>query len=146
MGWWAIAAILLAAAGGLFGHGPLSQTLLEVSDPNEPARGMVLHYERFGRAHSESQILLSRPAWPHNGGTFSLWLSSDYLTHVEIVGITPEPATQEQVSNGVRYHFRLQDGPQTVVLRIKPEVPGRLSCSFRFNDGPPTTFHQWLFP
>jgi hypothetical protein len=145
MGWLAMAAILIAAAIGLFGHGMLSRAKVEVTDPAQPAGKMMVEYERFGRAHSESQFVLSGPAATPNK-RFSLWLPNDYLQDAELVRITPEPSTQELASNGVRYHFPVQDGPQTVILRFKPERSGRLSGSIRLNDGPPATFDQWIFP
>ena len=144
-GWAAIAAIIMAAAVGLFGHGLLSQATVELPDSDEAAGGMTLEYERFGRAHSESQVVLSRPARMPNR-TFSVWLSSEYFKDVELIRMTPEPTRQELAADGVRYHFPVQDGPQTVVLRFKAERPGPLSASIRLNDGPLVTFHQWLFP
>lgn len=146
IGWWSIAGILLAAAAGLFGHGPLSRTTLEVTDHRQPAQVMVLDYDRFGRAHSESQFIFSRPAGPQQGNTFALWLSADYVSDVEILRITPDPVSQESVLNGVRYRFHLEEGAQTVIFRFKAERSGRLSGSFRLNDGPPAAFRQWLFP
>jgi hypothetical protein len=145
IGWWAMAATLLAAGAGLFGHGLVSRAKLFLPDPVETAGGIVLDYEQWGRAHRESQFLLSRPS-ELSSGTFSLWLSNEYLRDAELLRMTPEAATQELVSNGVRYHFRIDHGLQTVILRFKPERPGRLSGSFRLNDGPPVTFEQWIFP
>ena len=72
--------------------------------------------------------------------------SGNYLSGVEVLRITPDPASQEPVSGGVRYLFRIQDEPQTVIFRFKPERGGNLSGSLRVNDGPPTAFRQWLFP
>ena len=146
IGWWGMAAILAAAIAGLFGHGPISRATLHVPDPAHPSDGLLLDYERFGRAHSESQFVLSGPARAPTGGSFSLWISGEYLADAEVLRITPVPATQDLVSNGVRYHFRLEDGPRTVIFRFEPQRPGRLSGAFRLNDGPPTSFHQWLFP
>ena len=144
IGWWGMAGILAAALAGLFGHGPASRATLHVANPAHPGEGLLVDYERFGRAHSESQFVFSGPA--SKGGDFSLWVSAEYLTDAEIGGITPDPSTQDLVSNGVRYHFRLQEGPRTVIFRFVPQRAGRLSGAFRVNDGPPTTFHQWLFP
>lgn len=146
MGWWAIGGILVAAAAGLFGHGLASRATLAITDPARPASNLTLEYERFARAHSESQVLVSRAAGPPEGGTWSLWLSGNYLAEVEVLRITPDPASQEPMSDGVRYQFRSQDGPQTVIFRFKPERGGSLSGSLRVNDGPTTAFHQWLFP
>jgi hypothetical protein len=144
--WWGIAAILAAAVVGLFGHGPASRATLEVRDSIEPSGGMLLDYERFGRAFSESQFVFTRPAGPADGRGFTLWLSSDYLGDVEVLRITPDPDGQELVSNGVRYHFSVHQGSQNVTFRFKAQRPGTLSGAFRLNDGPPTTFRQWLFP
>jgi hypothetical protein len=145
IGWWAMTATLLAAGAGLFGHGLLSRAKIILPDSVETSGGMVLEYEQWGRAHRESRFVLSRPSEPSNG-TFSLWLSNEYLRDAELIRMTPEPATQELVSNGVRYHFRIDHGLQTAILRFKPERSGRLSGSFRLNDGPPVAFEQWLFP
>jgi hypothetical protein len=118
IGWCGMGVILLAAAAGVFGHGPVSRATLQAVNPGQPAQG----------------------------GTFTLWFSGDYLSGAELLRITPDPFGQDLVANGVRYHFRLQEGPHRVMFRFKPEGPGRLSGAFRFNDGPPVTFHQWLFP
>jgi hypothetical protein len=146
IGWWSIAGILLAAAAGFFGHGPLSRASLELTDDPKPAKAMTLEYERFGRAHRESRFIVYHPAGPSQAHTFSLWLSGEYLTDVEVLRITPDPLSQEPVSNGVRYRFHLDKQAQTVMFRFKPERGGILSGSFRMNDGPPVTFRQWLFP
>jgi hypothetical protein len=145
VGWLAIAAVVMAAAAGLFGHGLLSQATVELGDPAVAPGGTILEYERFGRAHSESQFVLTRPARTPNRMVV-LWLSSDYLKDAELVRMTPEPASQELASNGVDYRFSVQDGPQTIILRFKPGRSGRLSGSIRINDGPPARFSQWLFP
>ena len=145
IGWCGMGVILLAAAAGVFGHGPVSRATLQAVNPGQPAQGVTLEYERFGRAHRESQLIFSQPAGAP-GGTFTLWFSGDYLSGAELLRITPDPFGQDLVANGVRYHFRLQEGPHRVMFRFKPEGPGRLSGAFRFNDGPPVTFHQWLFP
>ena len=146
LGWWAIVGIILTAAAGLFGHGFASRTTIEMTDPAQPGRTLTLDYERFGRAHSESQFIVSRPAGMLDGGTWSLWLSGDYLAKVEGPHIPPAAVSEEPVSDGVRYRFPVREGPQTVLLRFRPQQPGSLSGSFRVNDGPPATFHQWLFP
>ena len=146
IGWWGIAVILLGAAAGLFGHGPVSRATLELTDRTTPAHPMTLDYERFGRAHSESQFSFSRPAAPPQAETLSLWLSDDYLTDVEVLRITPDPVFQELESNGVRYNFRFEKGPQHIVFRFKATRGGGLSGAFRLNGGPPATFRQWLSP
>jgi hypothetical protein len=146
VGWGAIGGIILAAAAGLFGSGLASRATLEIRDPAQPARSLTLEYERFGRAHSQSQFIVSRPAGSTEEGRWSLWLSGDYLAAVEVLTITPDPISQEPVSDGVRYQFRIWNGPQTVIFRFKPEQGGRLSGSLRVNDGPPRAFRQWLFP
>ena len=146
IGWWGMTAILAAAIAGLFGHGPISRTAVPLGDPAHPGDDMLLDYERFGRAHSDSQFVLSGPARSPAGEEFSLWISEEYLTDAELIRITPEPSTQNLVSNGVRYYFRVEEGPRTVIFHFQPQRSGRLSGAFRLNDGPPNSFHQWLFP
>ena len=146
IGWWGMTAILAAAIAGLFGHGPISRTAVPLGDPAHPGNDMLLDYERFGRAHSDSQFVLSGPARSPASEEFSLWISEEYLTDAELIRITPEPSTQNLVSNGVRYYFRVEEGPRTVIFHFQPQRSGRLSGAFRLNDGPPNSFHQWLFP
>ena len=145
MGWLGIAGILLAAAAGLFGHGLFSWTTLELKDPVHPEQRTRLDYERFARAHSETQVIISRPAVPQ-ARISSLWLSGDYLNDVEVRRITPDPVTEELESKGVRYSFRPDEGPQRIVFRFKAERGGHFSGTVRLNQGPAATFHQWLFP
>lgn len=84
IGWWGIVAVVLAAAAGLFGHGPLRQATLHVADSITPSPGMCLDYERFGRAHGESQMRLTGPPDRIDDGTFSVWFSREYLGEVEV--------------------------------------------------------------
>ena len=58
LGWWAIGGILVAAAAGLFGHGLASRATLAIPDPARPASHLTLEYDRFTRAHSESQFIV----------------------------------------------------------------------------------------
>jgi hypothetical protein len=145
IGWWAITGILIAAGGGLFGHGFASRATVHVNDPTQPA-SLTLEYERFGRAHRESEFIVVRPGGRPEAGAWSLWISGDYLAGVAVSGITPAPTAQESVSDGVRYKFRIDEGLQRVIFRFKPDRAGTLSGSLRVDDGPPTTFWQWLFP
>jgi hypothetical protein len=143
--WALMAAILLAAVAGLFGHGPTSQVKLALHDPLHPGHAPTLQYERFGRAHSESWFIISNPR-PLETPSVTVWLSGNYLSQVDVGHITPQPLSEELASGGVRYHFRLQDGPQAITFRFRSERAGSLTGSFRLNDGPPISFHQLLYP
>jgi hypothetical protein len=146
LAWWAIAGILFAAAAGLFGHGLASRGALQISDPAQPDGSLTLDFDRFGRAHAESQFVLSRRPGGPEGGTWFLWLSGEFLAGVAILEITPEPTSQHPVADGVCYGFRIENGPQRVIFRFKPDGGGPLLGSLRVNDGPPAAFRQWLFP
>jgi hypothetical protein len=149
VGWGLFAVIVLGAVAGLFGEGPMSQATLETSDPGKPGHTVRLEYERFVRSHSDSRLNLSLPSPPPDTGDaalLSVWFSGEYLSAVDMGRISPEPVYEELDASGVRYYFRLHDGPQQLIFRFRPQRAGSLSGSLRVNDGPATDFQQTIYP
>jgi hypothetical protein len=139
MGWIMMAIILVAAAGGVFGHGALAKRTLQ------PAPGLLVEYERFARAHSPMILRISFARQP-KGGVVSLWLSGDYLSKVEVGRITPEPDRSELTAGGVNYYFTARQGPSAIVFHHKANHAGSLSGSFRLDEEPPVNFQQFVYP
>ena len=147
-GWGFFVLIILGAVAGLFGDGPLSQATLDTTDPSKPGETGSLQYQRFARSHSESRLTVSLPASSAPGGPslVSVWLSDEYLSGLDMGRISPEPVYEELASGGVRYYFRLHDGPQNLLFRFRPQRAGTLSGSVRVNDGPAIDFQQTIYP
>jgi hypothetical protein len=148
VGWGLFAVIVLGAVAGLFGEGPMSQATLQTSDPAKPGHTVRLEYERFLRSHSDSRLDLSLPSPPdaRDAALLSVWFSGEYLSAVDMGRISPGPVYEELDAGGVRYYFRLHDGPQQLIFRFRPQRAGSLSGSLRVNDGPATDFHQTIYP
>lgn len=155
VGWALMAAVLLAAAGGLFGHGPLSERMIVATAPHDRSQAAAplvarITFDRYIRLHSPSAIRISEVSPPDGGGdaerTFSLWLSFDYLGAVELEPMTPRPDTQRIGSEGVSYDFRVRDGRATVVVPFKALKIGRVSGSVRVNNGPPMALGHFVYP
>src|SRR5688500_10852973 len=79
-GWIAMAAILAAAAAGLFGHGWLSETEAAAGD------ALTVRYSRFFRAHSPIELAVE---WLPGSQEPALWIARSYLDEFEIAEIRP---------------------------------------------------------
>ncbi len=115
--------ILLAALAGLFGHGPTSEIELALDDP--PDSHTVTDEFSSGRAleRMNRDSLCARPN--HSYCRVSAWPGwGDSLSQVDIGRITPQPVYEELAAGGVRYHFRLQDGSQTIIFSTQSAMIG----------------------
>ncbi len=141
---WAVMALaVLAAVLGLFGHGPLSETVAE-----DPAVPLKLTYERFGRYQSPLTLQLHVESRAISEGRVLLWLSQDYLDHVEVQRISPEPSAQRLSPTGILYEFELADEGQggDVTLHVEARRIGRLSGRLGFAPAHSLAFIQWIYP
>jgi hypothetical protein len=96
-GWTAMAAMLAAAAAGLFGHGWLSES--------EAAAGgeLTVKYSRFGRAHSPLELAID---WLPREQEPALWISRSYLDAFEIDEVRPTPSAVTLAPDRIYYTFR----------------------------------------
>ena len=84
IGWIGLVLFVAGALLGVLGPGPLSDA--RAGEADAPVR---VDYERF--AHFESEAELGIQVRPPASGPFELWMSSDYLRHLEVRGVTPPP-------------------------------------------------------
>lgn len=140
--WVVLALIVLGALLGLFGPGPLSRVT-----QSDPSGQVALQYERFARYYGDTSVELQVRHDPHRPGTASVWISSDYLTLVQVQQVRPEPATWTGVGDRVLLTFPVRGpDPITVVLRTRPDQVGVLSGSVGAPGGKPIEFWQLVYP
>jgi len=142
-GWFAIAALLLAALVGLFGSGPVSRTFAD--DPNSP---LWLEYERFGRQRKPTTLRLHLGPGSASGSRARVWIDGDYLADVRIERITPRPEREESGPGRTYFTFATTaaDRPTVVTFHVQPERIGALPGQVGLDDGAPLRFRQWIHP
>lgn len=139
-GWIVLAAVLLAALLGLFGHGPLSfATAGHSSDP------LRLEYERFGRYHSTTQFTVHVAK---KDQALSFHLDRDYLDSFRVEQIVPEPERTAISTNGATYFFAVTESnqPHIVTLYVKPQRFGWLAGRIGSTERDVLSIWQFVFP
>ena len=143
IGWTIMALLILGGLLGLFGRGPFSRTL--ISDPSIP---LSLEYERFGRYQSRLTLNVHVNPGAFEAGKVRLWFSQDFLSRVQIQGITPHPDGTELSSSGMIYLFTLAEPNQggDVILHGEPQAIGLLSGKVGLSESHSIPFTQWIYP
>lgn len=139
-GWAVFALILVAAALGLFGPGPLSSAVAE--------RGALrVEYNRFERFETETSFdVFVRPAATDT--TVEVWLPHDYLQHVKVTGVSPQPREVHDGGGRLTYVFTLRQpaDPAWITFRVTPLRPGLLPAQVGLGDEPALQFTQFVYP
>lgn len=116
LGWLGLLAFLLAGAAGSFGQGPLARRAASSND------GLLsLEYDRVARegAVTRADIRIEHAAVRDE--QVELRLGKAYLSRVQLVSITPEPATQRLTPDGVLLRFDAVQSARPLQLRIDSE-------------------------
>ncbi|MGQ0811894.1 MAG: hypothetical protein ACT4OO_11820 [Nitrospiraceae bacterium] len=122
MGWAFIALILLAAMLGVMGAGLLSRTTV-----GDAGGTTSVDYERFGRI--ESPMVLRVHARSSEDGRVHVWFDQEYLAHVQLERVVPEPEAGLTTSERVGFVFQAAAPSQlvTVTFHMKMLQSGRVS-------------------
>lgn len=141
--WGGIALIVLCAALGLFGRGLFSQTTMQ--DPSLP---ISVTYERFVRYLNTSSVQVHIDKIPMQAETVRVWLSKDYLNHLEVQPIFPTPEWAETSSTGITYVFRVVPSKEgiDVVMTFQMQAIGFVTGRIGVDESHALTFRQWVYP
>lgn len=140
IGWFAIAALLVAALLGVFGSGPLSSA----SSGDDLVR---IDYERFGRLLTPVKLRVQLGEGASAEGVARVWIASHYLESMELEGVTPEPDATEAHADRVVFAFVMGDGgPGAVTFHMRPDGFGALTGRVGLVDGPELRFWQFVYP
>jgi hypothetical protein len=144
LGWILIAFIAIAALlGVLGGPGPLSDTT--VSDENGT---FSLEYNRFGHLQEPFALHLHLDGEAVASSTIRIWLDQNYLQHVEVENVIPEPERVEVASDRLIYTFHTAEAGQPVVLSfyVRPQESGSLEGQIGIESGSAHDFSQFIYP
>jgi len=131
VGRWIMAGLLVLAAGGLFGHGPLSRAEAEVPDGSLRAS-----YHRFQRAEAGFLFAL-RTTREAGDGTVTLCLDGAFNEEWTIERF--EPASLRQEARGTEVCHALlvapSDTPSVIRLLARPRTSGWHEGGIRLGQG-----------
>jgi hypothetical protein len=94
--WVLMGLVLIAAALGLFGNGP-------VSKQTYAAHQVHITYQKFLRVDKASEIYIGVP---EQGQVTTIGINNDYIQKVNIYQVVPQPAAVELRDNTLIYRFR----------------------------------------
>jgi hypothetical protein len=135
--WVFFGGVLLAAALGLFGGGPLS-------DATERSGAVSVHYERFARRLCAIEVIIR--AERAASDTIVVEATGPLLGRAHLERITPQPTRETPIAEGTRFVFAATPGvPAEITLRLEPHDVGRNPATVRI-DGVPLAFSTFVFP
>ncbi|WP_219420002.1 hypothetical protein [Pseudonocardia nigra] len=139
--WAVLALIALAALAGLLGPGPLST--VTHSDPS----GLVqFEHERFARYIGDTSLQLQVLPDPEQPDTAQVWISSDYLSAVQVQQVRPQPDTWPGAGDGAVLVFPVSGpDPISVQLQIRPDQIGLLRGAVGTPAREPVEFWQFVY-
>jgi hypothetical protein len=138
-GTWLLCAVLMAAAAGLFGSGPLSNAEAHSRDGVLAAR-----FERFTRNRATTTLYLMLQS---DSRAVQLGLNATFAERIKIEQITPQPT--DISTSGARHIYEFTatepDSVMRVVLKYQPETLGWLSAVITSAKSQ-LRFRQFVYP
>lgn len=134
IGWVLILLLLVLAALGLFGTGPLSHKQLE-------AGGNAIAYERFARYEANTALRFTAV---HRNGAVMVQIPQQYLRDFEIASIVPEPQEVQTINGYYVYRFAAVATLQ-IVMRGMHQQSGTVETTILVNNMP-FTISQFIYP
>jgi hypothetical protein len=129
--WALMAAFVLAAALGAFGHGPLAHARVE-------RRGLAVEYQRFARHGATTSVEITAA-----GG--EVWIGAELLEGAQVGEVLPEPERTRLEADRLVLEYPAR-APARVVLEVKPSRPGRLVYRVGAAGGEEAELRQLVYP
>jgi hypothetical protein len=140
-GWSFMGLVFLLGLLGLWGDGVLSDTTAH----NDQAR-LTVSYERFVRNTGLTTLQLRISHDVRDEDVVAVRVSQEYLSDVEITGITPQPERVTSDETDLRYEFPVRDNSQLVVtFDLRPQGYGTKVGTIRLSDEA-VVFQQFVYP
>jgi hypothetical protein len=139
VGWILMGVVIVAAAAGLFGVGPLSwATVRQLPDLAE------IEYGRFQRQTAPATIRIKTR--PRSDGVL-IEVDSAFLDAYKISSIWPQPVQSTAVAHGVRFRFDVAEGmPATIAFHVSPERMGFFRPKLTIAGAEPVELPVFIFP
>ena len=139
--WGVMLLIMVGAALGLFGHGPLA-------DAQARAEGLTLVYDRFARHGATSSLEAEVEPQALRGDTLTLWMTRSYLDRAELESVIPEPERVGARGDVVVFTFVMTDRsrPTRITFNLRPDAYGSEHVRAGIEGGESVSFRQFIYP
>lgn len=143
VGWVIWAAVVLIAATGLLGNGPLSSALAA-----SPDGSVQIEYPRFNRLQAESELKVRLGNRLLRGGVVHLKVSRAFDDTAAIERIQPEPRETVNAGRYAIYLFPVSPSAATAdfTFRFKSSRAGIHMYAFGIEDGPEVQVRTVVLP
>lgn len=147
--WLLLAVMLIAAALGLFGDGPLSKRTVTEANPDGE---VSLTYSRWGRANDDLTLQVIVVAPSQGGSEVRLVFSRDFADRIEMLSIVPEPDSTSFGDAGFVYAWAVEswEAPVTVTIHYQAHewrtLDGHIAVQSEERTLGSFSFSQFLFP
>jgi hypothetical protein len=140
----AMLGVVLAAALGLLGSGPLGHASARAGD-------LAVDYRRFARYQTDDTLTFRLEATATNAPHVRLWVDRAYLDGARLETVVPSPVRMEAAPDRLVFVFAVAgpERPLVVRLRLQPERIGPVHGQVGV-EGPAAaaavTFRQFVWP
>ena len=141
---WVIGSLLLiGAAAGLFGRGPLSK-----AEAESDAGDLHVEYERFARHQGRTQLEITVDPADPQAAEVRVWISRAAFDAGKLQNIMPEPDFVEAASERLTLVFRREpdSGPFRISVESEVEEMGPQWTELGVVGGSQVGFRQFLYP
>ncbi len=120
LGWGAMLVLIVVAALGLFGGGPLSR-----SDARSEDGVLRVDYNRFLRVTAHTQVGIEVGSGGVEDGQVQLWVSHEYLHGADIESVLPEPSSETTSAEGITFTIDVEGtAAAVIVVEVEPTSIG----------------------
>lgn len=142
LAWLVMGSLVLAAATGLLGRGPLAR-----ANAAAPSGQWRVEYDRFLRAAYPTDLTLELQPGVTQSGRVRVELRGGFGKRVRVQGVLPPPAGSEPLADGVAYTFVTPAGaPARITLQQDPGGMGPVPSQILVANDTSLTISQFVFP
>lgn len=143
VGWALMALLVLAAALGLLGDGPLGEARASRGE------GLDVEFDRLQRAAAPTEYRFSVDPVLAGGGTLRLRLDASLLDEIELQSIVPEPVSVAAGPGYTEFEFAI-DGtggaPARIAFRFQPTTFGPVQGKASVPGARPLALDHFVYP
>jgi hypothetical protein len=141
--WGILVLVLLGGVTGVFGHGPLSKTIVQ-----SPGSHLRVDYDWLARRETPALLRLHLDKAAVQSGQVRIWLNHALIDQVQLKQIVPEPIEAEPTTDGARFTFRIDPTADsaTLIFTESPTSAGFVEAEIAVEGAEPVRFRQLVYP
>jgi hypothetical protein len=141
-GWILLAVLVVAAAAGLLGSGPLARATM--ASPG----AFTVEYERLTRYQSSQMLHLYLEPGVTSAREVRVWIDRQFLDSSKIESVVPQPLRVEGAADRLYYVFQMgKPGERLfVAFTLQAEQIGRVKGRLGVGDTHEVAFTQLVYP